>query len=374
MKLSCLQENLNKGLNIVNHVSPTNVSLPILTNVLLKARKENLILITTDLEIGIQTSVRSKVEKEGEFTVPINLLAPYVSLLPNQLINLELTKNDLLIKCEKNQTRIKGIEASEFPLIPKIEKKEKFVLNSQELKKAIQKVIFSINPNEVRSEISGALFYFNYPKENKLTLTGTDSYRLAEKVINLTEGFNKRIQKTIIPLKILQEVVKIINSEKEFVEVYLSENQILFSQEETEIICRIISGDYPDYQTIIPQGAKTKVIVDRENFIKAVKTTSLFSRLGINDIHLKINPPNKMVISSLNSQLGENITEIEADVSGESNSIVFNYHYLLDGLSNIETPEINLEIIDENKPGLIKPAEEQNYLYVIMPIRQEGVN
>ncbi|MDD4607188.1 MAG: DNA polymerase III subunit beta [Patescibacteria group bacterium] len=371
MKLTCLQKNLLKGLNTVNHINPGSVSLPILNNVLLKAEDGVLHLATTDLETGIKTNVRGKIEKEGQITVPIQLLTNYISLLPNEQIQIELDKDILKLKCGNNQTKIKGIDSSDFPLIPQIEKENCFICSTQEFKEAIQRVAFTINPSEVRSEISGALFNFNNPEEKKLTLVGTDSYRLAEKTIKLENDSSSQAQQVIVPYKVLQEMIKIVDLEEDKINIYVTENQILFTQENTEVICRVVSGQYPDYKTIIPTEFKTQVLVDNNNLTKAIKTAALFSRSGINDINLKLdNTKNKIIVSSINSQVGENITEVEADIKGEANNIVFNFQYLLNGLSNLNSNEISLQVVDENNPGLFKVADKNDYLYIIMPIRQ----
>ncbi|MBU4332651.1 DNA polymerase III subunit beta [Patescibacteria group bacterium] len=380
MKFSCLQENLNKGLSLVSRIaSGGNTTLPILSNVLLEVAKSHINLKTTNLEIGIQTVIRGKVEEEGRITVPAQLFANYINLLPNKQINLNLEKNDLLISCENQKTKIKVVEATDFPIIPGVEKEKGCICKKDELKQVISQVAFTIIPNETRPEISGALLYFNGNKDkSKFFIVGTDSYRLAEKSLGFkyaekTNQDSLSEQQVIVPHATLQELTRVLDQDdtSEEVEIYFSENQILFSVSETELISRIISGKYPDYKQIIPENFKTKTIINTSDLIIAVKGASLFAQSGMNDVNLKFIPSkNQLVVSSVNSQTGENIARLKSDTTGEENTITFNYHYLLDGLQNIGTEQATLEIIDSNSPGLIKPIEDESYLYVIMPIKQ----
>ena len=181
MKLTCTQENLNKGLFIVGHLANKNINLPILNNVLLKAENSILKLATTNLEIGISCIVRGKIEKEGDFTIDSKLFSDYVNLLPKGNIDINLDENDYLkVSCENYKTKIKGMPASDFPVLPSLEKKNPFVCNVNDLRKAISQVIFAVSTNESRNELCGVLMDFNTYDAGFITMTATDSYRLAE--------------------------------------------------------------------------------------------------------------------------------------------------------------------------------------------------
>ena len=377
MKLSCTQENLNQGLMIVSHIVGKNNNLPILSNVLIKVENKILSFSTTNLEIGISTTIRGKVEEDGEFSVDAKLLASYISLLPKDRIDLELEGENLKISCQKQKTKIKGQGAGDFPLIPKINKEKPYILSAKDFKNGISEVVFAAATSEIRPEISGVYMEF---VDQDLVLAATDSYRLAEKKIKVLE--NNRAgenEKFIIPVKTLQEVSRILGifkddnvlEESENVEIYLNENQIMFSYNGVDLISRIIEGQYPDYKQIIPDGHKTQVKIDVNELMKAVKTSSLFTKSGIYDIKLEINSENKeIIITSSSSQAGENISSIEAEIIGDSNIIVLNYRYLLDGLQNLNSNKALVEVSDSNNPCVIKSEENQNYLYLIMPIKQ----
>lgn len=375
MKGIFLQKNLVKGLEKVSHLaSISKPSLPILGHLLLKMEKGLLYLTSTNLEIAIETCIRGKVEKEGSFTVPASLFFSHVSFLSNEPIVIEIIKDELFLRYKNGETKIKGLSSEEFPIIPKIEKGGKHLLFGLELKKSIQQTISSCNPSETRPEISGILFSFS-PESKTLTLVGTDSYRLAEKTIVLKElSPSQKPKKIIIPIKTLQEFLRIFDvskeDEKNEVEIFLSENQVVFYFQETKLISRVIQAEFPNYKEIIPKNFKTKAILEKESFIKVIKRIAPFSKTGINDISLTFLPDkSKVILSSLNNQLGESKTEIEAEVLGEKNSLAFNYRYLLDGLASLSSSEFSFEIIDDASPSLIKPFPEENFLYLIMPIK-----
>ncbi len=375
MKISSLQENLKNGLFIVGHIAGKNANLPILNNVMIKSsEKGDIKLITTDLEIGIVTRVRGRIEKEGEFTIEAKILSDYISLLPNQKIDLEIDKNNALIKCENYKTIIKGESAEEYPLVPEVEKEIYFKTNIDNFKKALSQVVFAVASSETRMELSGVFFNFN---KEKLIMAATDSYRLAEKTVNI-ETNTEEEKNVIIPAKALQEVIRIISvlkneelNENNNITFYLSDNQILFIVGNTEIVSRLIEGQYPDYRQIIPVNCKTKAKIDRGDLLRAVKAAALFSKIGINDINLDFpENQNKMIVSSASGQTGENITELDAEVKGEDNGIVVNYKYVLDGINNIDSEKIIIEVVDGNTPCVLKGEGDDDYSYVIMPIKQ----
>ncbi len=384
MKISCTQENLNQGLFIVSHLATKSVSLPILNNILFQVKEKTIKLSATNLEIGISCLIRGKVEEDGDFTVQARLLADYIGLLPKDKVDLaapneagEGQDQILEVKCKNSSTKIKGQSAADFPLIPQIEKKNPYVLSYDAFKKAISQVIFAVSVNETRPEINGISFNFN---GNFLTMAATDSYRLAEKKIEIKGQATEGERKIIVPVKTLQEVLRILGgfkdasslSDIENIEIYLAENQILFVLDNVELISRLVEGQYPDYQQIIPQKANTKALVDAAEFIKATKTTSLFARSGIYDISLDLSTnKSEIIISSTNSQLGESISSLSAKIDGDENKIVVNYRYLLDGLQNIDSDQIEIKVIDGSNPCVIRPSKkDEDYLYIIMPIKQ----
>ncbi|OIP80237.1 MAG: DNA polymerase III subunit beta [Parcubacteria group bacterium CG2_30_45_37] len=375
MKIFSLQENLKQGLALVGHVAGKNINLPILNNILLKAEQGKIRLVATNLEIGITSVVRGKIEVEGAFTANSKIISDCVNLLPNKKIGLEQRGDDLLVDGENYQAKIKGQSAEEFPLIPEVDRKNYFSVPAEAVKKAISQVIFATAISETRLELSGVLFIF---AGNNLTIAATDSYRLAEKKIQI-KSTSEEEKKIIIPAKTLQELLRVLSVDLgdevegggQELRLYLSSNQILFTYGSAELVSRLIEGQYPDYQQIIPTSSKTKITIDRQELIRAVKLASLFSKTGINDVNLDFPVgKNQVVVSSVSGQTGENITNLAAKVTGDDNSIVVNYRYLLEGLSNIESETVKLEVIDSNTPCVLRPEKDNGYLYIIMPIKQ----
>lgn len=390
MKFSCIQENLNQGLAVVSPIAAKSTNLPILNNILFKTEDKSLKLLTTNLEIGVSWVLRSKIEEEGEFTVQAKLFFDYINLLPAKQVDIQLINQEIEVACGTHHTKIKCLPASEFPLIPQINKGAPLICKVSALKKAIQQTIFSASYNETRPEISGIFFNFTQSETgNKLTLVGTDSYRLSEKTINMENKEKIEASNVIIPARTLQELLRIFSALKaapdagDTVEIYLSENQVLFVYNNVELISRLIEGQYPDYKQIIPTSSNTQAIFNREELVKAIKTASLFSKTEIYDINLNLKPgkaekgtgtQGEATISSSNSQLGEETSSIEANITGGESHIAINYRYFLDGLANIDTEEVAFEMNDADSPCVVKPVAtsegKDSHLYIIMPIKQ----
>jgi len=381
MNISILQENLKQGVLTVMHGIGKNLNLPILSNLLIKANEE-ITITATNLEIAITNVIRGKVNKKGNFTVDAKIFSDYISLLSNKKISIEqVNNNNLAISLEGCKTKIIGEPSDEYPIIPKVEKNNFCDISISDLKKALSQTIFAVSIGEIRQELNGVLFVF---KKNELNLASTDSFRLAEKKIKAacSDGFlNEDEKKIIIPSKTLQELNRILSlassnevmdSESNFVRLYLGENQILFNVGNTELVSRVIEGQYPDYAQIIPSNFKTFANVNKNELVRAIKTSALFSKAKVNDINLDFpRDKNKIIISSSSGQLGENIIEVEAKVKGEDNGMVVNYKFLLEGLQAIEGENIEIKIVDNKIPCVAKSEkDDDNYLYVIMPIRQ----
>lgn len=374
MRFISLQENLKRGLNIVGHVSSKNINLPILNNILIKAEDGNIELISTNLEIGITHQIRGKIENDGQFTVDSKLIGEYVNLLNSgEKVKIEEKDNELKVECGNYKTKIKGESAKEFPLIPTIPRQGYYSCKSGELKKALNSVGFAVSNNENRIELSGVLFSFN---DNKLSLAATDSYRLAEREIKINAKDMAGEQKVIVPGKTVQELMRVLNNfegaelgDEEELKFYLTDNQILFTVDSVELISRLINGHYPDYKQIIPAKSQTDILVEKAEIIRAVKAAALFSKTGINDITLLF-LKNKIMVSAFSGASGESQIELEAEVNGGDNEVTINYRYLLDGLNNVEGGMIRLNVLNNSTPCVLKPEKSDDYLYIVMPIRQ----
>ncbi len=380
MKLSATRENLHQGLAITSRVSTKNVNLPILNNVLLKADGGGLKLISTNLEIAITCHLRGKVEQPGEYTVPSKLFFDYVNLLPNERVDMDLIDGALAIRCAKSKTKIKGIPAAEFPLVPPVSGELKYSVSVNEFQQALSQVMFACATNESRPELSGALLSFNDEQagEGKLVLAATDSYRLAEAEVTISGG-SKEVKKVIVPQRTLSELARIFSVFKDDVEappavdIDISDNQIVFRYGSVELTSRTIEGNYPDYRQIIPKDAATQVKVDRSELSQAIKTASLFSKNGLYDVELILDTKSGQVtLTATDTGRGENQASIDGAVIGDDNRITLNFRYLLDGVNAIKSSNVILKIIDGASPCVLEPEDMpgERYQYVVMPIRQ----
>lgn len=212
MKLICLQNNLKHGLFVAGHIAGKNINLPILSNILIKTEEGKIQIIATNLEMGIISAIRGKIEKEGCFTVNSKIISDYVGLLPNKKVSIEKKENSLIINCENYKTKINGQSAEEFPLIPEVDKKNFYSANISEFKEALSQAVFAVSTSESRIELSGVLFCF---ENSALTMAATDSYRLAEKKISIKSN-GEESKKIIVPAKTLQELLRILSSARKW--------------------------------------------------------------------------------------------------------------------------------------------------------------
>lgn len=365
MKFTCTQENLLSALDVVTPVTGKNLSLPILNNILIKTTTTEIVLAGTNLEIAITTRLRGKIEMGGEITVNGKMFRDFVSLQPNGKIECNLKDKDLHVNSISSKTIIKGVSSDEFPVIPTIDDNHHTAkISMTEFGAALQKITPTITLNESRPEISG--LYMSFSKE-KVMLVGTDSYRLAEYTFPLSVGSLEGSY--IVPLRSIQEIQRVFSQKN--VELQFTDTQFGCKDDETELVSRLIEGQYPDYTQIIPSGEKTTVSINRLECIQAVKATSLFCKSGVNDIEITTKKEEKLlVIAAANNQVGENITTIPATITGEDTTIIFNYRYVIDALSSMETEDILLSFNGPEATGVIKQTNDAPFIHLIMPIRQ----
>lgn len=365
MKFTCTQENLLHTLDIVTPVTGKNLSLPILNNILLRVTSTEILLASTNLEIALTTKLRGKIESEGDITINGKIFRDFVSLQPNGQIQCELKEKDLHVNSVSSKTVIKGVSSDEFPVIPTIsDNHQSTELDMTPFSKALQKISPAITINESRPEISGLHMDFS---DNALVLVGTDSYRLAEYKLKLNNS--AIVGKFIVPLRTIQEIQRVFEGEK--AGVLFTDTQFACRNNNTELVSRLIEGQYPDYAQIIPQTETTTISVNRAEFIQSVKATSLFCKAGVNDIELSTKKEEKLlVVAAANNQLGENITTIPATITGEDTTIVFNFRYVIDALQTMDTDEVLLSLNGSESTGVIKQTDDASFIHLIMPIRQ----
>ncbi len=372
MKLSCLQENLNRGLSIVGRAVATRTTLPITNNVLLATDQSRLKLVATNLEMAISHWIGAKVEEEGTITVPARLLTEFISSLPSDKVDINLSSGKTLeLKCARFEARISGVDAKDFPPIPKIDEGITTKIEVEILRQGIGQVVFAAASEESRPVLTGVDAQFD---GDLLTLAAADGFRLAVYKLPLAEPVTEKTE-VIIPARTLNELNRLIDDEEELIDITVNPNksQILFRLKNTELVSQLVQGTFPQYSQLIPQNYNTRVTVDVAEFLRAARTASIFARDGSGIVRLVVTPggeatPGKMTVSARSEELGDDVGEIDATVEGEEAKIAFNGKYLTDVLSVLREPQVVLETTNPSSPGVLRPVGPDNYLHVVMPM------
>jgi DNA polymerase-3 subunit beta len=374
MNFTMLSKELKKGVGLAEKITGRNLTLPILDNLLIEALPNFLKISATDLEVGIQWWGLCKTEKEGKLAVPARFLNQLIASLPDDKVNIKEKNNALVVESKNLKTQIKGVSADDFPIIPSFLKEIYVEMDGKKLKDGLMSVVDIASTSQIRPEISGVYLVFG---KDSAKLVATDSFRLGEKTVHLKSGyknlFNKEVD-FILPQKTIKELINIIPDEEKNIRIYLSESQVLFEtflpnseHEEINLISRQIEGEYPSYQEIIPKASKTKVILNKEEFGKQIKTAGLFGG-RTNEVVLKIDGK-EVEIKSQDSEIGESESTVPAKVDGDNLKVSFNWKFIIDGLNNMKSSEISFEFQGSDGPAVIRPVGDASYLYVIMPIK-----
>ncbi|TFG44796.1 MAG: DNA polymerase III subunit beta [Dehalococcoidia bacterium] len=372
MRLSCLQENLAKGLNIVGRAAAVRSTLPITTNVLLATEEGRLKLSATNLEMAVTCWLGAKVEEEGATTVPAKLMNEFVASLPNDKIEMTLSaKKTLTLKCGRFEARMTGVDAKDFPPIPRVEKGVTARVDVAEFKKGVSRVVFAAAADESRPVLTGIDAEFD---GTVLTLAAADGFRLAVYKMALAEAVAEKI-KAIIPAKTLAEVSRLVGDADESISITVDsqKNQILFKLKNIELVSQLLQGSFPQYSQIIPQSHTTRVVLDVPQFLRAARTAQIFARDGGGIVRLIMTPgggktPGRLSITARSEEIGDDQAELDAAVSGEEAKIACNGKYLLDVLNVLTEDQVALEVTGPSSPGVLRPVGTDNYVHVVMPM------
>ena len=366
MKLSCLQENLNKGLSIVGRAVATRTTLPITNNVLLATDQSRLKLAATNLEMAISCWIGAKVEEEGAITVPARLLTEFISSLPGEKVDISLSPQTktLQLKCARFEARISGVDAKDFPPIPKIDGGIATKVEVEVLRQGISHVEFAAATEESRPVLTGVDAKFD---GDLLTLAAADGFRLAVYKLPIPAPVSEKTE-IIIPARTLAELNRLMTDE-EAVEITVnpSKGQALFRLKNVELVSQLIQGTFPNYAQLIPQSYNTRAVVGVSDFLRATKTASIFARDGSGIVRLMI-APGKVVVSARSEEVGEDVGEVDAIVEGAEAKIAFNGKYLTDVLGVLPQAQVALETTSPSSPGVIRPLGVDNYIHVVMPM------
>jgi DNA polymerase-3 subunit beta len=373
MKLSCLQENLNRGLGIVGRAVATRSTLPVTQNILFSADQSGLKLAATNLEMAVTCWVGAKVKQKGEITVPARLLSDFVSSLPNDLIEVNLPANSRIMELKSGhfQARMHGIDAADFPPIPQINDGITASIDAASLREGISQVAFAAATEESRPVLTGINTEFD---GDQLSLVAADGFRLAVHKTALDSRVKEKIT-VIIPARTLSELNRLIGEQEEPVEITVNEkrSQVLFRLKDAEIVSQLIQGSFPNYSQVIPQSYTTRAVVDISEFLRVTKMSSIFARDASGIVRLIVTPgselnPGKITVSAQAEEIGDNVSEVDALTDGEEAKIAFNVRYLSDVLSVLPQAQVALELTTPSSPGTIRPIGVDNYVHVVMPM------
>ncbi len=374
MKLTCLQENLSRGLNVVGRAVATRTTLPITNNVLLATDQSRLKLVATNLEMAISCWVGAKVEEEGAITVPARLLTEFINSLPNDKIEISLSPRAkiLELKCARFEARISGIDAQDFPPIPKVAAGITTKVEVDALKKGVTQVVFAAATEESRPVLTGINAEF---EGDLLTLAAADGFRLAVHKLPLAAKVSHKTT-VIVPARTLAELNRLLADQEEAVALMVDpeKSQALFRLKNIELVSQMVQGTFPNYAQLIPQSYSTRAVVDVAAFLRATKTAAIFARDGSGIVRLIVVPgggklaPGKMTVSARSEEVGDDVGEIDAVIEGEEAKIAFNGKYLAEVLGVLSEEQVSLEITTPSSPGVIRPVGVDNYVHVVMPM------
>ncbi len=382
MKISCLQENLKRGLAVVSHAVAGKSTLPVLSNILIASDDGRLKLAATNLEIGITCWIGAKIDEEGAVTVPAKLLSDVVGSLPNDRIDLRLDMRTqtLNLKCARFESNIKGTEAGEFPSIPTVDDRTPIaVFPAALLRETIQQVAFAAATEETRPVLQGVQLRL---RDNRAIFAAADGFRLAQRIIELPEPAAQP-QEMIIPARALNELARILastalsdhNDDESQVEMIVTSSggQVLFHTSTVDLVSRLIDGKFPDVDRVIPQQYQTRAVLDTQELMKAVKLASYFTVAPSNSVRLHMEPggemgPGHMTISANAVDVGDNKGQVDAMITGEGGQIALNVKFLSDAIAAIPTSQLALETQSPQHPAVFKPVGVEGYIHIVMPM------
>ena len=377
MKISCLQENLHKGLQTVGKAVANKTTLPVLNNILISTDRGRLKLAATNLEVGITNWIGCQVEEEGAITVPARLLSDFVASLPNDRITMTLDERTrtLKIECARFEANIKGLPAEEFPIIPEVIDRPLTRIPAPLLKEMINQVAFAASTDDSRPVLAGVYVHI---EGRELTMAAADGFRLAKRTTQLDTALEE-VVKLIVPARSMTELARALpdtegeDGEQVSVLVTPNRNQVLFHMDSLDVTSRLVEGNYVDIQRVIPADWATRTVVSTAELLKAVRVASFFAKDSANIMRLQIEPgadltPGVLTISANAAEVGDNKSQLDCMVDGEAGQIALNVRFLMDALNVMGTSQVALETKTPGSPGVLKPVGEDGHIHVVMPM------
>ncbi|MGM0420033.1 MAG: DNA polymerase III subunit beta [Bacillota bacterium] len=368
MKFIIEQSVFHNALKKVNRAISSNNTLPILSGLLLQSTQNNdLKLIATDLEIGIELEIGANIDQTGAIVLPANEISNIVRELPAEPVRIEVNQDNYQAKIETSTSHFKlnGFNPDEFPSLPEVEDNHQLNISADQLKNMIDEVKFSCDKNNSQPGLTGALFSI---KENKIVMVATNTYRMAYSEMNLNHDISEEIR-IIIPANSLNELSNLLNDyDDEKINVIIDNSHIKFFLNDVIFTSRLIEGKFPNYQQVMPNEYNNVINIDKDKLLQAVKRTALIAKLDSGVISLKFSQ-DKLIIESVNSDKGHAREEVNIEMEGGEQNINIDVNYLMDVLKIISEETIRFELIGPLNPLTVKRNNKNDYIYLIMPVR-----
>ena len=373
MKVSCLQENLAKGLSIVGRAVSTRSTLPVLGNVLIATDQGRLKLSATNLEIVITCWIGAKVEEDGAITVPARTFGDLVNALPQERVDMHLLQQTqtLHLACARTEANVKGIPAEEFPVVPEPDEADRIRVETRVFKEMVQQVTIAAATDDTRPILTGVATHL---EGDQITMAATDGFRLSVRSAKFP-GMVEKPRSLIVPARALSELARIVDEDVEFVFISMPEDrkQIIFDMDNIVLVSQLMDGTFPDYRPVIPKKHHTRSVLGTADFLKACKTASIFARDSSHTARVRVEPgdeltPGHAIVSATSSETGDNVAQIDAAVNGDPIEIAFNVRYMTEVLGVIDSPQVALETTSSTEPGVVKPVGSDEFFHIIMPM------
>jgi DNA polymerase-3 subunit beta len=365
MKLVCSKSELSRAIGMAQSAVSNKSTLPVLGNLLFEAANNSVVITGTDLEIGLQVTAKVEVVTPGSVTIPAKKLADIVRECPDADIEISVKDGTKIeIKCGKSRFNIMGISAEDFPNLPAQKKDKSVQIEDKVLARMIKKTAFSVSNEETRYVLNGALFNV---EGKKVRMVSTDGHRLSYIERELSQSMDS--VSAIVPTKALNEMIKILDSSDEVVTVYFTDNHLFVEKNATMLVSRLIDGQFPNYEQVIPKKGDVMFKASKEELAQATKRVSLMASDRANSIKFSLKN-GSLVIHSNTPDVGEAEEELEVEYSGAEMSIAFNAKYVLDAIKAVDTEKVEFRLSTPLSPGLVLPVEESaDSKYVVMPMR-----
>jgi DNA polymerase-3 subunit beta len=368
MKVECAQDKIKEAISLAERIAGKHMTLPVLSCVLLDAEKTNFITLrATNLDLGIEIAVPAKVEETGVVAVPASTLSSFINGINESgaKVKIELQQSNIKVNSNKSSSVIKTLPHDDFPSIPRVSGGNSFSLDASDFVKGLKSVWYSSSVSSIKPELSSVYIYC----ENEFVVfVATDSFRLAEKRIKIKKS--KDFGQILIPYKNIPEIMRVLEAIPGEVAVELDKNQISFTHEGMYLVSRVIDGVFPDYKQIIPKQSSTEAIVLKQDLVNALKLSNIFSD-KFHQVNVKVVPEaKKCEIRTKNNDVGENLTNLDAAVTGEEIDINFNYKYIIDCFQSVDSDSVTMAFHGLHRPLVIIPTSDISFRYIVMPMNR----